>query len=484
MPIKKTLRVTKRFGISVPAAPWEIAQSEQPKAKSVLRHTEQQRTRDAPRADVREIFIHGPSTKEINAAIDISNCDLGAFSAAISHGASGDQIIYHIGKKCDGKHKKEASVAAQQGLVLLTSKRLADGNFEYIATIAKKFGEAPSNERKFLFGRYLYECASSLGELQRDSLSTIPNFRFYLHEYNLCITDQVCQEACSWIQHERGKCETIRFFELMQRFGISSKKYSSERALNEFEAKLNLIGIFVAPHSSLMRPQEQSDVIAFTIAPQLTPLSGRSRELIDALVAVVLAASILHKSDCLTEHNKKSIAETITASFDLKEHERFHILENLAWFFLHPPKNLVLLSVIKNASRENTPAFRKIVAACAGKISGVDRRLLGHLEEIYNMLWLPPALAYSDLHAGKVADGPRTVRDSQPGRPGEAIPELEKASGPKLDASRIAAIRSDTERVSSVLGQIFDVEEEESGASGTASQSQLAGLDPKHGALV
>ena len=91
---------------------------------------------------------------------------------------------------------------------------------------------------------------------------------------------------------------------------------------------------------------------------------------------------------------------------------------------------------------------------------------------------LDPALAYSDLHAGEVADGPRTVRASKPGRPGEAIPDLEKASGPKLDATRIAAIRSDTERVSSVLGQIFDVEEEESGASTPDYQSQVAGLDP------
>ncbi len=38
--------------------------------------------------------------------------------------------------------------------------------------------------------------------------------------------------------------------------------------------------------------------------------------------------------------------------------------------------------------------------------------------------------------------------------------------------------------MSSVLGQIFDVEEEERGASGPASQSQLAGLDLKHGAIV
>lgn len=106
------------------------------------------------------------------------------------------------------------------------------------------------------------------------------------------------------------------------------------------------------------------------------------------------------------------------------------------------------------------------------------------IEKAYKVLGLDPALAYSDLHAGELPDGPRTVRAFQPHRPGEAIPALENAGHPKLDAARIAAIRADTERVSSVLGLIFDAKKEESHAHATALQSRLTGLDPTHGALV
>ena len=139
---------------------------------------------------------------------------------------------------------------------------------------------------------------------------------------------------------------------------------------------------------------------------------------------------------------------------------------------------------LKEVGQDSQAAMRAALVGAAHADGIIHSDEVASIEKVYKALGLDPALAYSDLHAGEVADGPRTVRASQPGRPGEAIPDLEKASGPKLDASRIAAIRSDTERVSSVLGQIFDVEEEESGASGPASQSQLAGLDPKHGALV
>lgn len=484
MPSKKYLHVTKLLGVSVPAAPWEGGQSAQPAAKPAPHHEEQPQMRVACHEVVGEVVIQSLSSKAMQAASDISRCGLGAFATALSKGISGDQIIYHIGKKCDSKHKKEASIAAQQGLVFLTSKRLMDGNFEYIATIAKKFRKASSSERNFLLGKYLYERASSLGELQGGSLSTFPGFNYYLHECKLCITHQVFEDVCSWIEQEIENCKVIKFADLMSSFGLKSQEASSGKVMNEFEAKLNSLGIGVAPHSSLVRRKKHNNVIAFRVNPQVMRLEDQSHELVKALVAIALATSIFHEADCLTDHSKQRINELILANFHLNEHDRCHILANLVWFSLSPPTNSILLPALSNTSAESAQTLRKIAVACAGEISMVDRKLVAHLEQIYNVLWLPSADAYSDLHAGEVADGPCTVRASQPGCPGEAIPELEKASGPKLDASRIAAIRSDTERVSSVLGQIFDVEEEENGASGPASQSQLAGLDPKHGALV
>jgi hypothetical protein len=54
-----------------------------------------------------------------------------------------------------------------------------------------------------------------------------------------------------------------------------------------------------------------------------------------------------------------------------------------------------------------------------------------------------------------------------------------------LDTARIAAIRADTERVSSVLGEIFSGDQGEDEETATIPvPSALTGLDPKHAALV
>src|SRR5690606_16482639 len=86
--------------------------------------------------------------------------------------------------------------------------------------------------------------------------------------------------------------------------------------------------------------------------------------------------------------------------------------------------------------------------------------------------------------AGHVLDGPVTMREAELTAPGEAIPQAAAASS--LDPEKIAAIRSDTQRVSSVLGDIFSSDEMEDAGqeerSGTASV--LTGLGPKHAGLV
>lgn len=422
------------------------------------------------------------SSKEMQAAINISHCGLGAFAAALLKGVSGDQIIYHIGKKCGGAHKREAQIAAQFGLVLLTSKRTECGKFEFIATIASKLIDASPNERRFLLGSYLFERASSLGELHCESSSTLRNLRCYLRHSKICITDEAVKSVL--FGEEIVNRKAVKLVELMSRFGLKSSRGFSSKAINEFEAELNSMDIGIAPHPYLVRREQANLVIAFRTNSLSSSWSDQSQDFLSALIAVVLAASLLSKGDRLTEQSKQRISGMICARYFLNEHEQCHVAANLDWFFTFPPSNSVLLTILRKSSAKGTRFLRRIMSACADEMGKVDSALVAHLEDVYKLLWLDANLVYSDLHEGDVADEPVTVRAVQTGPPGEAIPEPDKASGPKLDASRIAAIRSDTEHVSSVLGQIFDVEEEERVVSAPANQSQLAGLEPKHGTLV
>jgi hypothetical protein len=105
------------------------------------------------------------------------------------------------------------------------------------------------------------------------------------------------------------------------------------------------------------------------------------------------------------------------------------------------------------------------------------------IEKLYKALGFEVSQVYSDLHSGDVVDGLVTVRQAERADSGEAIRPEACAVIPKLDASRIAAIRTDTARVSSVLGEIF-VDKPEKVQGRESMGGSLEGLDESHSRLV
>ncbi|ODM47358.1 hypothetical protein A9320_23125 [Ruegeria sp. PBVC088] len=266
--------------------------------------------------------------------------------------------------------------------------------------------------------------------------------------------------------------------------GETNEKIGKRQMTGAADALARLgFGLAPDPRFALRSPKAEEPVVLFSLGEPIDRLEEVSDSYRSALIELALGSFVAHADGRIAEPERRALEDQVSAAA-LSDQERRRLRANLEWFLAVPPDMALLRRKLKEVGQDNQAAMRAALVGAAHADGIIHSDEVASIEKIYKALGLDPALAYSDLHAGEVADGPRTVRASQPGRPGEAIPELEKASGPKLDASRIAAIRSDTERVSSVLGQIFDVEEEERGASGPASQSQLAGLDPKHGAIV
>jgi tellurite resistance protein len=266
--------------------------------------------------------------------------------------------------------------------------------------------------------------------------------------------------------------------------GETNEKIGKRQMTGAADALARLgFGLAPDPRFALRSPKAEEPVVLFSMGEPIERLEEVSDSYRSALIELALGSFVAHADGRIAEPERRALEDQVSAAA-LSDQERRRLRANLEWFLAVPPDMALLRRKLKEVGQDNQSAMRAALVGAAHADGIIHSDEVASIEKIYKALGLDPALAYSDLHAGEVADGPRTVRASQPGRPGEAIPELEKASGPKLDASRIAAIRSDTERVSSVLGQIFDVEEEENGASGPASQSQLAGLDPKHGAIV
>lgn len=60
------------------------------------------------------------------------------FDEALKQTRKGDVIIYHVGEFASGKHKYNALLAWEGGLVSLVQKKLGNYKFQYIAQRSKK----------------------------------------------------------------------------------------------------------------------------------------------------------------------------------------------------------------------------------------------------------------------------------------------------------------------------------------------------------
>ena len=181
---------------------------------------------------------------------------------------------------------------------------------------------------------------------------------------------------------------------------------------------------------------------------------------------------------------RRALRDKVDATGGLAELERMRLHANLKWYLEVPPDMSWLRSRLKEVDAEHHLALRAAVVVIAHADSVIQSEEVACIEKIYKALGIDAGLVYADLHAGDVPDGPVRVRAAEAEAPGERIPAEPKARGTALDAARIAAIRTDTERVSSVLGEIFAADDDTNDEAAHAHKlpSSLAGLDHQPGA--
>ena len=270
-----------------------------------------------------------------------------------------------------------------------------------------------------------------------------------------------------------------------------------KRDLTETADLLARLGIGLAPDPrfALRRPKPDEPVVLFDLGGEVEALEQVSPAFSATLLQLALGAFVAHADGTVAEAERTALAERLRAADLPSEVERRRLAANLDWFLVVPPDLTLLRQRLRNAPPEGTHALRAALVAAARADDVVSPEEVAGIEKAYRALGLDAGLVYSDLHAGNdPAEAPVSVRPARPAASGEAIPP-EAAPEPRrdaLDPARIAAIRSDTARVSSVLGQIFDEAldeapdeaEDESPADAPAGGGALAGLDDAHARLV
>ncbi|MEQ8396172.1 tellurite resistance TerB C-terminal domain-containing protein, partial [Thalassobaculum sp.] len=142
----------------------------------------------------------------------------------------------------------------------------------------------------------------------------------------------------------------------------------------------------------------------------------------------------------------------------------------------------------------------RLALAIAGSDGHIDPAEIKAIQKLYATLGLDADGIYSDLHALAASSGPVVVQQSTTGGTEYAIPAkpepqpaLTTAGAVDLDHDRIAAIMSDTARVSGVLHSIFSDDAEPDpepeavdpvDVAAAIDSGRFEGLDARHRTLV
>lgn len=282
-----------------------------------------------------------------------------------------------------------------------------------------------------------------------------------------------------------GLAPTIEMISRMR--GEASIKFG-KRDLESAADTLARLGFGIAPDPrfSLRAPKIDEPVVIFELGEPVEELEDVSPAYRTELFELALATFVAHADSKIVEAERRALREKIEANGGVTELERRRLQANLEWYLEVPPDMSWLRSKLKDADAEHHLALRAAVVAIAHADSVIQSEEVACIEKIYKALGIDAALVYADLHAGDVSDGPVRVKAAEAEVAGEQIPDEPKAKTASLDAARIAAIRNDTERVSSVLGEIFSTDEDVSDGAPPALDvpSSIAGLDPRHSMLV
>ena len=247
------------------------------------------------------------------------------------------------------------------------------------------------------------------------------------------------------------------------------------------------VGMAPNPRFALRSPKCAEPVVLFGLPEGVTRLEAVSDKYRSLLISVAIGSFVAQADESVGESELNALAEAIDRDPDLPEGERSRLKANLKWMMAVRPDLSLLRRHLRNAPYETSHEMGQIALSIAASDGVISGREVAALERLYTALGLETGGIYSALHSLTSADDPVTVIPPAEGKPGFAIPPRpDSESTLSLDADRVAAVMTNTARVSALLNEIFwdeDPEEEPAEEHGEAD-SEFGGLDEKHAAFL
>lgn len=330
------------------------------------------------------------------------------------------------------------------------------------------------------FSRYLGRNPEGRGTIEAQALLPAELWKLF--------PSRELEELKIWAQAQVEAGGLVPAVHVISRLEGAKPDKLGKRNLTGAADALARIGFGMAPDPrfSLRGPKIDEPVVIFDLGDTVEQLEDVSPAYQSELFELALATFVAHADGNIVESERRALYNKVDTANGLTALERKRLRANLEWYLNVPPDMSWLRGKLKDADVEHHLALRAAVVAIAHADGVIQSDEVASIEKIYKTLGLDIGLVYADLHAGDVTDGPVRVKAAEAEPPGEKIPDEPRAKVASLDAARIAAIRNDTERVSSVLREIFSTDDDPSDefTAAHALRSALAGLDPKHALLV
>lgn len=272
--------------------------------------------------------------------------------------------------------------------------------------------------------------------------------------------------------------------------GTQPSKISKRQLTGAADALAKLgLGLAPDPRFALRSPKLEESVVLFELPEGVMQLEDVSSAYHLALMELGLGTFIAQADGKVVPSEEAALWQVAETAIGLTPSESVRLSANLTWMLTTPPDINVFRKRLLDASEEQRIAFRKVVVAMALADLVIRPEEIDGIEKIYKTLGLDPASVYADVHSAAMLDEPIKVQEFVDETTGELITESLLTSGnlPVLDAARIAEIKSDTLRISDVLGKIFSTDEaleNDESYEDNKFDTQFEGLDPKHSAFA
>ena len=247
------------------------------------------------------------------------------------------------------------------------------------------------------------------------------------------------------------------------------------------------VGMAPDPRFALRSPKSGEPVVLFGLPEGVTRLETVSDKYRSLLVSVAIGSFVAQADESVGESESDALAAAIDRDPDLPGGERSRLKANLKWMMSVKPDLPLLRRHLRNVSNETSHEMGQIALSIAASNGVISGREVAALERLYTALGLETGGIYSALHSLTSADDPVTVIPPAEGQPGFAIPPRPDPESPlSLDADKVAAVMTNTARVSALLNEIFQDEEPEEEPTEDHGQadSEFGGLDEKHAAFL